>query len=281
VPGAIEAWLELPPSVAFINGQMHWKGNLLEGQTSQFNTTIAFVTEGISSLSAFARFPKPTAVYGMMIQDDATWLRVTESGGELEAAKRADEPSYPAISHLPLDGSALLNTENSPQVFIVYDKSGLDELQKLNLTPDEPWGPWHGKVYGFTGVSDLEFENKGVLIALYDRQRPTTGYHFAVLRQQGGTIAKQMLGEETSESWPVILDIVATAPKAGWPVESRPSSPYELHLVPYRDYSPDGSMDVVLRVNGEVINRFTVVPGQSSSHLVKLTLTAFTEKVLQ
>lgn len=288
----VEVWLELPPTAAFINGQMWWRGDLPEGQSHQFKATVAFVVEEGAALAANAVFSKPEALLGTDSVRHRTSVWVTEGGGEAKppgpsapTATRGAR-SYGPARH-PLDGSTLLNATDKPRLFVVQRNSGLDELQKLGLVPDDPSGRWRGKVFDFTGILDTDFEEIGVIIALYDRQRPTTGYHIAVMGEAGGFRARQMLGQQTvfrvgeqppTGPEPVILDILATAPRPDWPVETRAVSPYQLRLISYR--SSQGATQIFLRVNGGDVGSVIVDPTGVTPALTEVSLPPFAETAI-
>ena len=86
----------------------------------------------------------------------------------------------------------------------------------------------------FIVVLDRDFESQRMFVVLYDRQRPTTGYHFAVLRTTYSGAALTILGGEDDwtdanqlpETYPVVLDIIATTPRDNRNVERRPVSSY-------------------------------------------------------
>lgn len=285
----VEVWLELPTTAAFINGQMSWRGELPEGKTHQFSATIAFVAEGVSHLSAHARFNHPQSIYGIDEVGYGEWLRVTEGGGELRPTKGADEPGY-MPPRQPLDGSTLVNLADKPRLLVIQRDSGLDELKGEGLVPADPWGQWHGNIYYPTGILDRDFEDNGVMVALFDRRRPTTGYHFAVLRVRMGADPKEpsgqplvavRIGEEPPPGiTPVILDIIATAPRADWPVENRPVSPYEVFYLSFpltAESTRADVMELFVRVNGEIIGSETVTRDGNSQSLTELELSAFNE----
>jgi hypothetical protein len=134
------------------------------------------------------------------------------------------------------------------------------------------------------------FEGKGVIIALYDRKRPTTGYHFAIQRRWGGFDVYCMLGQKCvfygnekppERPPPILLDVVSTAPRPDWPVESRAVSAYDMRYIPYGDFYPDGTLDVVVRVNGEVVGSYTLAQGLGALPPMELPLPAISEKALQ
>ena len=294
VYGPVEAWLELPPSAVFINGQMHWQGELAEGQTHTFETTIAFVVEGSSSVSAIARFAStPAKSPGADTVGHSEGLFVTEEGG-------APRPTGPALassalgssaqnynpSYTPYDGSVLLNKSASPRVMVVHNRSGLAELRRQGLVPADLWGGWQGKSHtARAGVLDGEWDNVGVLVFLYDRQRPTTGYHFAFLRPE----YELRLGYEPIKPVPVgtprptgprpvFLNILSTAPKPDWAVEQREVSPYQVRLI---SYPFEGrANELVVQVNGEEVGRYTVDRAATSPSFKELTLASFEEMKL-
>lgn len=290
----VEVWLELPSSAVFINGQMRWKGDLLEGQTHQFNATIAFVRENSASLTAIARFPLPSTVDYIETEGVGTRVWVTETGDTPrppdppDAARVGQSSSFTSFDY-PMDGSALLNLADKPRLFVLHDKSGFSGLDAEGLVPAEPWGRRRGRVFDAPGVLDSDFGENGVMVALSDRQRPTTGYHFAILRAWGGSAAKQTLGEPTAfrkgEEPPpgiesVILDIVSTAPRDDWPVEERPVSPYVVSFLsfpPAADSTRAEEIQLVFRVNGEIIDSQTVSLTGNGQSLTELTIPSFEE----
>lgn len=280
--GPVEAWLQLPPSAAFINGDMFWIGELASSESYDFRATVAFVLEGRSTVSALARFDAPAEkIWDTDVSGFGTWLEVTEAGGVLTppGSPGPDNTlSYSPYTGFPIDGSLLLNTSDSPIVFLVTAKEGFDQLRNQRLVPAEIPPTWKGYPQDQVGVLERDYEDgSGMILAVYDRLRPTTGYHLAVIRQTSGYAARQMLGEQAvvgaSEEFPerpplVILDIISIAPKSDWPVERRPTSPYHLFPVPNWGFGTTNETDLVLRVNGEIMSREIVVMGSSSSQEV-------------
>jgi hypothetical protein len=136
---------------------------------------------------------------------------------------------------------------------------------------------------------------------LIDQQRPSTGYHLSILRLWTDDRVKQILldggvgdpervvGDHRKLATyqgptPVLLDLVATAPRADWPVETRPVSSYQRIVIPIpdedpRDPGPDRTVEFVVRVNGQIVGRQTVVGGPQSA-FVELPLDPFQPRAL-
>jgi hypothetical protein len=290
--GDVEAWMTFPPTVAFINGTTRWRGKLGPLETRTFAATVAFVAEGTSSISAeaFYKYTDPATQRGEIgAGSGSQGLWVDATGGQLNAVSR--EPSYVPIPNYPRDGSVLLNATQRPRVLLITDPSGWYEVAKLGLPPADPWGPWRYSV-----GSHPSPVGTGMGLVLIDQQRPTTGYHLAILRPWSDNSARQIIidggvGDPERVTIdprklaayqgpsPVLLDLIATAPRPDWPVETRPVSPYQVTLVPIpdedpRDSRPDQIVEFVVRVNGQVVGRQTVVRGPQSA-LVELPLAAF------
>jgi hypothetical protein len=274
INGEIEAFLDLPSPAVFINGQTWWRGALAQGQTHKFFATIAFVAEGQSSLAAIARFPYPGTIYGIDSASWGEWLLVTKIGGQLRPRWTSDVPSYSSPDDGLVDGSTLVNTGDTPRLLVVGEREGLEELRRASLVPAELRGKWVGRFVGdrVSVFDDPHFAN-GAKVVLYDRKRPTTGYHMAVLRMWTGKAGVDMAGGVQVPGRPVVtLDIIATAPQPGWPVEHRDVSPYEVLSVSYSLFGQDGTLDLVVRVNGQIVSRYTLTRGEGTPLLRELQL---------
>jgi hypothetical protein len=298
LPGVVdvEFWMTLPPTVAFINGSTRWRGNLGPLETRTFAATVAFVAEGTSAISAHAFYIHTDPATQRVEQgagSGSARLWVDAAGGQLNPVSR--EPSYSPGPNNPRDGSVLLNTTQRPRVLLITDLSGWHEAAKLGLPPADPWGSWK-----YPLGSDPGPVGSSVLI-LIDQQRPSTGYHLAMLRPWSGDTARQIIidggvGDPERGSVdhrklaayqgppPVLLDLIATAPRADWPVERRPVSPYQVRWIPIpdedpRDSRPDQIVEYVVRINGQIVGRQTVVRGPQSAW-VEMPLAAFQPRQL-
>ncbi|GEM_PF-5765057 len=291
IAGELEAWLELPPTAAFIKGQTGWRGHLEQGETYHFKATVAFIATGISGLRAWVRYPWGAGRMRTNGDGAQTWVRVTQGEHSPPPGSTprpvplflvSPEPRNPSdlswIAEVStftppvnffLDGSSLLNREPRPRAFLIYDREGLNELVRAGLVPDDLWGRWLLEAGHLNAVLKGDQFRGGAILALYDRNRPTTGYAFAVLRDKSA-----WLGSNT-----LVLDIVSTSPFAPWPVEQREVSPYELRLIPYGLNGPETELKwLVLRANGEVLGHYALNPGHAS--LEELPLPPFQEAAL-
>jgi hypothetical protein len=192
---------------------------------------------------------------------------------------------------LPSDSTELLSRTDSPKLLAVTRQSGFDELREQGLAPAEPWGRWHGQQRedrSLKGVLDRDFENENVFLVLYDRQRPTTGYQFAILNVIYGSIALREIGEkyfwindeQPPESYPVLLDMVATAPRDNWNVEHRGVSSYQVTPIWYADFDSNGVLDLAIRVNGELVLRRNISRDELTDAVVELPLPEIREMAL-
>jgi hypothetical protein len=264
INGPVEAWLELPSTAAYINGQMWWKGELKEGRTHTFHATVAFVAGGAASLCGVARVASPDAVGGADIVADCE---------ERVIPQRGENASYSQASYL-MDGSSLLNQSGMPRMFVIRSRAGLEGLRRQGLVPSEMWGMWHGAVFPPRwSLFDNPSLEQWVVVALYDRERPTTGYHLAV-RQ----VSEDYLPVSTSDGGfayrpkAIILDVVATAPEPGWPVERRPVSPYlVMPAFPVRYFNDVSTIELVMRINDAEAGRYPLTK-EASSTLTELSL---------
>ena len=252
--GPVKAWLKLPPTAAFINGQTQWEGTIENGDTAEFKATVAFVAEGFSNVGAWATVPDTGKVNDIYVNGNSMSLRVDREGGELNAVYINDAPSYAPPEFTPSGGDVLVNAQDSPRAFVIRGNEAMSQIQQLALVPANPSGTWIGKTYLTTGILDRTLDDDNLLFALYDQQRPTTGYHLAVLHIWSGYAANQLLGEFPREHPAVILDVIATSPRPDWPVENRPVSPYTLNFIPEPFV---GVIDVFLWINGEEVGRYT------------------------
>ncbi|MEX0763287.1 MAG: hypothetical protein WD208_09115 [Dehalococcoidia bacterium] len=268
--GLAEAWLELPPSAAFIAGDLRWHGALDEGETGHFNATVAFVAAGTSILDAHVAYPRVDMIHGTAVGYGSGRAFVTEAGnysppeGTSTPSPLTEPPNQAPIwsrqdlNHGPpeqylVDGSILLNEELQPRAFLIYDSAGLAELELMGLTPADPWGRWNVQAYEFVSLLNHDFEKHGFVFALYDQQRTNTGYALSILR----------IDDEVTDSGPgaLTLDVLATAPLSGWEVDERQVSPYDIRLFPHRIHLNDAEQLVtrlILRVNGEEVGEYAV-----------------------
>jgi hypothetical protein len=133
---------------------------------------------------------------------------------------------------------------------------------------------WHGAVFPPRwSLFDNPSLEQWVVVALYDRERPTTGYHLAV-RQ----VSEDYLPVSTSDGGfayrpkAIILDVVATAPEPGWPVERRPVSPYlVMPAFPVRYFNDVSTIELVMRINDAEAGRYPLTK-EASSTLTELSL---------
>jgi hypothetical protein len=157
------------------------------------------------------------------------------------------------------------------------------------LLPSEPWGRWHG-LFGYQdkGILESEFKGTHIYLVFFDRQRPTTGYHLAITRRTSGTGALLELGERTDwnspeevpESYPVLLDILATAPRDNWNIEHRAVSPYQVFAIGYGSFDSNGVLDLAIRVNGELVFRRDISRDELTDAVVELPLPEIREAAL-
>ena len=91
-------------------------------------------------------------------------------------------------------------------------------------------------------------------LVLYGPQVPTTGYHLTAdfPLSDPKPIAKVASLEDMAV---MVLDVVATKPRAGWPVAKGPVSPSDVRYVTADAFSGHPQMLIVLYVNGSEIGR--------------------------
>jgi hypothetical protein len=236
--GPTEAWLMLPPSATFLDGDLEWKGMLKEEETARFEATIAFIKDGDSTVEAGAAYPYLDLMDG-----------TARGGGSARIAVHS--PGQIVFSHQPshrhlLRGDMLLNQETRPRAFLIYDESGLTALREMGLIPEEPSGGW---TLSHNSVMTTLFE-QGPLLALYDRIRPTTGYALSILNV-----------EPHADTGKYVLDIIATSPSPRWRVEQRETSPVEIRQLPRLVYGQWGDRlleRIVFRVNRQDVAEYEV-----------------------
>jgi hypothetical protein len=295
----VEAWMTLPPTAAFINGSTRWRGKLGPLESHTFAATVAFVVEGVSTISGHADYTYPAGEQARRERaGGSARLRVDAAGGQLNPVSRDREPSYGSWPDYPREGSILLEPPQRTRILMVTDRSGWCEWDKLARPPAElpkecPWGYSTGSL---TPINEPSVE-----LFLFDQPRPSTGYHLTLLRFWYSTTAKQILmdgGVGDPERVvldsrrlatyqgppPVLLDLIATAPRADWPVETRPVLSYQRMSIPKpdedpRDGRPDERLEFVVRVNGQIVGRQTVVRGPQAA-FVEFTLDPFQPRPL-
>ncbi|MCH7786240.1 MAG: hypothetical protein IIC22_01910 [Chloroflexi bacterium] len=317
INGPIEAWLSLTPKAVFINGEMSWTGELEVGQTHKFSATIAYVSPASSVLTATARYPKPDVFSGVELAVGHTRrVLVNEEGGGFEnigvsrgvpdatvprgssESLNGERVSYNTASSFTVeDGRYLLNQTDSPRMIMVQSPAGLEKLRLQGLLPPDsdsrlrgPLAPGSPYPVGVLDWTDEQFSN-GVLMFLYDRIRPTTGYRLSVIKSWSGTEARRVLGEKAA--WygdekpppgpgPRVMEFETSLPGADWPVENRPVSSFMMWYLPNSNFGSDGTLDFSVISNGEILSRFDIVRDPASRDMiVELPLPAIKERVLR
>ncbi|MCH7745996.1 MAG: hypothetical protein IIC84_07990 [Chloroflexi bacterium] len=320
INGPIEAWLSLTSKAVFINGEMSWTGELEVGQTHKFSATIAYVSPAASILTATARYPRSDKVTGVdFAAGNTRTVLVNEEGGEFEVFGVArGEPLAPApigssesisgervstgtaSSATIQDGRYLLNKAGVPRMIMVQSPAGLEKMRAQGLLPPDSDSRLRGEsepgsVGGLGGRLDWTEEQFAdrVLIFLYDRKRPTTGYHLSVINTWAGYGARLLLGEKTvfaiddpnkppPGTGRTLMELETTSPRADWPVETRPVSSFVMWFINKTEFGPDGKLDFSLISNGEVLSRFDIVRDSASRDMiVELPLPAIKERVLR
>ena len=317
INGPIEAWLSLTPKAVFINGEMSWAGELEVGQTHRFRATIAYVSPASSVLTATARYPESDNVNGMDFAEGNTRrVLVNKEGGEFEvigvargaptavAAQGLGDPlsrervlRYTATSFTVEDGRYLLNQAATPRMIMVQSPAGLEKLRQQGLLPIDsdsrlrgPLAPGSPYPVGVLDWTDEQFSD-GILIFVYDRIRPTTGYRLSVIKSWSGTEARRVLGEKAA--WyggeqpppgpgPRVMEFETSLPGVDWPVENRPVSSFMMWYLPNSNFGSDGTLDFSVISNGEILSRFDIVRDPASRDMiVDLPLPAIKERVLR
>lgn len=295
LPGIVdaEAWMTLPPTAAFINGTTRWRGKLAPLDTRTFAATVAFVVGGPSGIGAeaFYTYIDPSS---LQVETGTRFAGVVAFGDQGPGPRVPSSPlAHPAAG----DGSVLVNTTERRRVLLLTHPSGWNEATKLGLPPVERWGPWKRPPGTGQCVDDPYYFGWAVVLLLIDQPQFSTGHHFAILRAWvGGNGARLIMDDGgvgdperiTRESHklaaytgptPMVLDLLATSPLADWPVETRQVSPYQVLVLSIpdeepQDSRPDQVVEVMVRVNGQVVGRQTVVRGPQSD-LVELPLGPF------
>ena len=197
------------------------------------------------------------------------------------------------------DGRYLLNQTDSPRMIMVQSLAGLEKLRVQGLLPPDsdsrmrgPRGPDASSPVGVLDWTDEQFAD-GVLIFLYDRKRPTTGYRLSVKNAWGGYEALLLLGEKAA--WysddpdrpppgpgPMVMEFETSLPRVDWPVENQPVSSFMMWYVSKASFGPDGILDFSVISNGEILSRFDIVRDPASRDMiVDLPLPAIKERVLR
>lgn len=272
VKGDVTAAIELPPSAAYINGQLRWEGQIAPGESKQFTATIAFVAEGHSSVRGrgFISYVDPATNETRQAGDSRyASMQATLSGGQLNPpGVSGGAASYNPQEMSVLDGSSLASQRTEPLVFVSNSTGASDFIRGQGIG-------------GIRGV----FGDTLLTVAVFDKMRPTTGYHLAILYPKFGGEA-QSLPQYTeiteADTTPVIIEIVATAPRPDWPVERRPVSPFHVLVVPWWD-EQRSPLTLIFRINGEIVatKRAPVSSNEVGIAVADVSYRPYQEKVLR
>jgi hypothetical protein len=281
-PAQVFASVALPPSMVFINGVLRWDGTVAPGETRAFESTVAIVLEGDSNVFLTASYSYKDSLGNQRSGGvgDSTRIRATAAGGELNPA-----PKPQVIrAYSPTDGAheddVLLNRGQQPRLIVFPRRDrgrAYSVLESLGLAP--PWEPpiqtsgeppqvkeavptratptaREVSTYGRV-VAQFFRDDDASVVALYDRRRPTTGFHIALVSVNSGAHALDIVGRALQPDDNVyVVDYVATGPRPNWPVEVREVSPYSVYPL---GWAPgERFKELVFRINNEIVGRHLV-----------------------
>ena len=269
--GPIEAWFELPPSVAYIDGHIRWSGTIEEDNSYELRATLAFVAEGRSHLRARIRFPNPDTIDGSATEGDGIVIGVTSNGSEefpdndpgvRSFVPGVDAAFYPDRGGPELDGYQVDLLPNVMSARALSDE-GLADVPDVMLQTIES----HGGVFA---------------IVLRGPVEDTTGHHFAILNTTSGYAAQQEIGREPSKNKLLLINAIALGPSNKWPVRQSQVSPTYVKYFSYSLMDEKDGLDIVVRVNDEEVGSYSFQRDELlDAATMELPMAVFAERALQ
>lgn len=274
----VDAWINLPTGAVWLGGDLlKWRGDLKRGQPVTLRSTVAFVEPGNWTIQGSVRIfsvgdggqasvyvPPQKEQAGFLGTPTLVWPRgrattapaiilTTPTGdpAELEVSTTAGFKFWVDFFKVADYGWQAPPAPGEAPIFLVIsDWTDWEAAKTAGYIPRSPIGKLQRideLQRGQRSAHSLNFDFESYfLVVVLDRARETTGYRVVVREVRGRAGVMRVIVE-------------ASAPAQGMAVEPIPNRAYSIIAVSKR-FALDGEpTDVVFLVNGEEVNRDSLV----------------------